>query len=263
MNDTILITGASSGIGAALAREYAKHGSNLILTARRAEKLKAVSEECKALNPKTETLVAECDVTKPEDLNSAARIGVEKFGKLDVVIANAGFGVSGKVENLTTEDFRRQFETNVFGVLNTIYATLDDLKKSKGRLSIVSSIAGYLDLPNASAYSMSKFAVLTLSRTLSLELAPYGVSCTAICPGFVTSEIQQKDNYGNYRPEQKSQIPKWIEMPAEKAAKKIRRAIQKRKREEVITLHGKVFVFMKRYFPGLMHLFGKLIAKMD
>lgn len=254
---TILITGASSGIGAALAKEYAKYGSNLILTARRADRLNEITNECKVINPNTVILTFQCDVRHVEEFREPVKQAVEKFGLIDTVIANAGFGVSGAFIQLKAEDYRRQFETNVFGVLNTIYATLPELKRSKGKIAIISSVAGYIELPNASAYSMSKAAVKSLGGSLYVELAKYGISVTTICPGFIESEIHQVDNYGNINPKIKSPVPSWLEMKTEKAARLIRNAIEKRKREEVITIHGKLIVFIYRHFPYIYYLVEK------
>jgi uncharacterized protein len=254
---TVFITGASSGIGAALAKEYAQYGVNLVLTARRIERLKEIAQVCREINPNTKVLTFQCDVRHEEEFREPVKKAIEQFGTLDTVIANAGFGVTGALIQLKTEDFRRQFETNVFGVLNTIYATLPELKKSKGRIGIISSVAAYTDLPNASPYSMSKAAVKSLAGSIYIELGRLGISVTAICPGFIESEIHKVDKHGHFNPELKEPVPSWLEMKAYKAARQIRRAIEGRKRERVITTHGKLFVFLFRYFPWAYYLLAK------
>ncbi|OGQ34573.1 MAG: hypothetical protein A3F16_03645 [Deltaproteobacteria bacterium RIFCSPHIGHO2_12_FULL_43_9] len=254
---TIFITGASSGIGAALAKEYARHGANLILTARRIDRLSDIAKECKKINSNSEILTFQCDVRHEEGFIEPVKQAIEKFGSIDTVIANAGFGVSGALIQLKVEDYRRQFETNVFGVLNTIYATLPELKKSKGKLAIISSVAAYLDLPNSSAYSMSKAAVKSLGGSIYMGLGRYGISVTTICPGFVESEIYRVDNKGVFQPEKKEVVPSWLQMKADKAAKQIRCAIEKRKREAVITLLGKLLVFIYRHFPWIYYFLSR------
>ncbi len=247
------LTGASSGIGAALARELVEQGAKLILTARRKENLKKLEEE---LNQNIEQSIAiTCDVTQEKELNEAVHQTRQKFGKIDIVIANAGFGVAGNLENLTLEDYKRQFETNVFGVLRTIYATLEELKKTKGTLVIIGSISGYFTHAGSSAYSMSKFAIRALAETLQFELNTYGVSVVLISPGLVESEFQQIDNRGVFHPEVSSNrnLPAWLFMPTKKAAKQIVKAIKKRKKEQLITGHGKAMVFLKRHFPRVCH----------
>ena len=191
-------------------------------------------------------------MTRDGELESAVARTREAFGRLDVVIANAGFGVVGPVEGLRLEDFRRQFETNVFGVLRTVYATLDDLKRTRGKLAILGSVSGHLATPGGSPYAMSKFAVRALSEALRHELRPAGVAVTLISPGFVESEIRLVDNQGNLRTGGRDIVPGWLRMGAEPAARKIVTAIERRQREAVITGHGKAVVFVQRHAPGLM-----------
>src|SRR5262245_2792455 len=119
------ITGASSGIGAALAREFAHQGADVVLLARRLDRLEELAGELRGAGRRA--LAIACDVTQDGGLEAAAAQARGALGRIDVVVANAGYGVVGSVERLAIQDFRRQFETNVYGVLRTIYATLDDL----------------------------------------------------------------------------------------------------------------------------------------
>jgi short-subunit dehydrogenase len=169
-----------------------------------------------------------------------------------VVVANAGFGVVGPVERLTVEDYRRQFETNVFGVLRTIHATLADLKASRGRLVIIGSVSGYVATPGSSPYAMSKFAVRALAESLGHEVAPAGVAVTLVTPGFVESEIRRVDNAGVLRTESPEPLPAWLVMSAGRAARQIVRAVARRRREIVVTGHGKLGVFVQRHAPWLV-----------
>jgi short-subunit dehydrogenase len=249
-----LVTGASAGIGAALARELARQGAHLVLTARRLDRLEALASEL-SVNGR-QVLVSACDVSRDGQIEQAVSLAHERFGRIDLVIANAGFGVVGHVEKLSLDDYRRQLETNVYGVLRTVKATIADLKKTKGQLAIVGSVNGYVTLPGSSPYSMSKFAVRALSESLYYELAPSGVSVTHIAPGFVTTEIRQVDNTGRWHPGARDKVPAWIQMSAPKAARAIVRGIARRRREAVITGHGKIIVLFYRHCPWL---FTKLI----
>jgi NAD(P)-dependent dehydrogenase (short-subunit alcohol dehydrogenase family) len=197
-------------------------------------------------------LVLPCDVTRDGDLETAVARTRQTLGRIDVVVANAGFGVVGPVERLRLDDYRRQFETNVFGVLRTVYATIDDLKRTRGRLAIVGSVSGHLATPGGSPYAMSKFAIRALAEALRHELRPAGVAVTLISPGFVESELRLVDNRGERRTEVRDVVPRWLRMGADTAAKKIVTAIEGRRREAVITGHGKVVVFVQRHAPALM-----------
>lgn len=247
---TVLITGASSGIGAALARECARRGATVTLLARRADRLEALAEAIRTEGGRA--LACRCDVTRDGDLERAVAAATAEFGGLDVVIANAGFGVAGKFAELTLDDYRRQFETNVFGVLRTAGATLDELTRTRGVLAIIGSVAGYLAAPGASAYAMSKAAIRALATALRGELAPRGIGVVLVTPGFVASEIRRVDNRGRLHPDAPDPMPAWLVMSAETAARRIVGALARRPREVVVTVHGKVAVAFARHTPRLV-----------
>ncbi len=249
----ILITGASSGLGEALAKVFAKEQARLALLARRADRLQALVNDCQQL--KATALAITCDVTKDEDLPHAVMQTHQQLGPIDVVVANAGFGVVEYAENLTLDDYKRQFETNVFGVLRTIYATLDDLKKTKGRIVIVGSALGHIAIPEYTAYTMSKFAVTALAQTLYQELGRYGISVTLISPGYVTTEFRNINNEGVFKENNREPAPAGLSMPVDKAAKIIFKAIRNRERERIFTLPGRMGVLLNRLFPSLIPWF--------
>ena len=251
VGQAVLITGASSGIGAALAHQFAAEGADVALLARRRDRLEALAAEIQKTGHRAAVIA--CDVSRNGDLERAAGEARAAFGKIDVVVANAGFGVVGPLDTLSLEDYRRQLETNLFGVLRTVYATLEDLKRTRGRLVLVGSVSGHLGVPGSTAYTMSKFAVRGLAQSLGHELAAYGVAVTLISPGFVESELAQVDNGGVYRPAARRRpIPRLIVMSAERAARRIVTAVARRRRETVITGFGKVAVFLQRHVPWLV-----------
>jgi short-subunit dehydrogenase len=245
----VFITGASSGIGAALAREFAARGADLALAARRLDRLEALAAELRSSGRRV--LVLPCDVTRDGDQESAIARTVAELGRIDVVVANAGYGVVGSIERLTLDDYRRQFETNVFGVLRTVFVALPELRRTRGRLVIVGSVSGHVALPGASAYAMSKFAVRALAQSLDFELRPAGVSVTLVSPGFVDTELHQVDNRGVRHPEVTPRAPKFVRTSAERAARLIVRAVARRRREVVITWLGHVTVRLQRFLPAL------------
>jgi short-subunit dehydrogenase len=254
----VLITGASSGIGAALAREFGRRGAHLVLAARRTDRLADLAQDLERGGGRA--VAVACDVTRDGDAERAVAAARAAFGRLDVVVANAGFSVVGPVEQLTLDDYRRQFETNVFGVLRTIRAALPDVKRARGRVVIIGSVAGHIATPGSSAYAMSKFAVRALAEALGHELAPAGVSVTLISPGFVESEIRRVDNQGRLSAATPDPVPSWLVMPVARAARQIVNAAARRRREAVITGHGRAGVFLHRHAPwltaGLIRVFG-------
>lgn len=244
---SVFITGASSGIGEALARAFALEGARLALAARRLERLESVRQEL--MPAAAEVLAVPCDVTSRPSLDAAVAQTAEAFGGIDVAVANAGFGVTGFFQDLSTADFRRQFETNVFGLLDTVYAVLPHVRASKGRLALISSVSGRVGSPASSPYVASKFAVTGLAESIYYDLRADGVSVTCIEPGFVESEIRMTDNAGRFHEDWNDPVPPWLVVPRDRAARAIVSAIYKRKPEAVITGHGKLAVWSARHFP--------------
>ena len=210
---SILITGASSGIGEALACHYAESGVSLFLSGRNKERLAGVAAACEAQG--ATVYVSTFDVT---DRDQMARwiAGIDREAALDLVVANAGIS-GGTVDGIEFETQTRSiFAVNVDGVLNTVLPALEAMAaRSAGQIAIVSSLAGFLQLPGAPAYSASKAAVFHL-EALRPSAARRGVGVTVICPGFVHSRITAANPF-----------PMPFIMPADRAAKIIARGLEK------------------------------------
>ena len=256
----VLITGASSGIGEGLALQLSQAGAKLTLAARRREQLEAVARKVAAQGGAV-PIVAPCDVARDGDVEQVLAESVRRWGKLDIVFANAGFGVVGGFKKLSVGDYRRQFETNVFGVLRTIYAALPELEKSRGNLAITGSVSGWVSPPGASPYCMSKFAVRALANSITPELRRVGVKLTLISPGFVVSNIRRVDNRGTVHPDAADPVPAWIQMPTEKAVRQILHAVARGKKEQIITFHGRLFIAFERFLPWLNRAFEARMAR--
>lgn len=254
----VVITGASAGIGATVARECVRQGASVALLARRVDRLEGMKAELTAAGGRV--IACTCDVTRRAELEAARERILGAWGKIDVVFANAGFGVSGVVSKLEVEDFRRQFETNVFGVLETLYTFLPDLRASQGRFAAVGSVMGRVGLPASGPYTASKFAVVGLLESIYYDLADMGVSVTCINPGLVASELRSINNQGALT-ENPDPAPAWIVMPAERAARQIVRAIHRRKPEFVVTGHGKATVWLGRHFPRTLRTVLRLATR--
>ncbi len=255
---TCFITGASSGIGAALARALAAEGANLGLAARSQERLDAVAQSIP--DHASRVVTAVCDVTRRSEVDAAVSATADRFGGIDVAVANAGFGVSGRFEKLTTEDFRRQFEPNVFGVIETAYAVLPYLEASKGCLGLLGSILGRMGIPASTPYCASKFAVCGLAESLYYDLADKGVAVVCINPGVVDSNIRRTSNDGEVHPDAPDPAPSLLIVPTDKAARDIVNALHRRRFEAVITGHGKIMVTLARHFPRTWRFFMRRMS---
>ncbi len=247
----IFVTGATSGIGLALVRAYHREGACVYFCGRRQDRLLAIEQELNQIRPGSAKGFC-VDVTQENDFIPVLDHFNSKKTRLDLVVANAGFGVFGNFENLTNSDYQRQFETNVFGVMNSIRPFLGHLKASQGQVAIVGSGNSYIALPTVSPYCMSKFAVRAFADSLRGELHSSKVAVTLVCPGFVESEIRHLDHDGKLDPNKKDEIPSWLVVSADRAAEELMRGLKKRKAELWITGHIKPIIMLEMLLPGLM-----------
>jgi len=239
-----LITGASAGIGAALAREFALEGAHTVLVARRLERIEELAKELTSGDRRSLAIAG--DVTRDGDMERAVGLARQEFGRLDVVVANAGILVRGRILTLTLDDYRQQLETNTFGVLRTVIAAIPALQQSHGRIILIGSLIGMVSVPGGTPYCMSKFALNGLSDGLSHELSPYGISVTHVMSGFVDTEIYTKV------PLRRSPH-KWMRLTPQQAARKMVSAAFRRKRTYALPWPTKMAIFLQRHFPWLVY----------
>lgn len=258
-NQRVFITGASSGIGAALAQEFAREGAHVALAARNRQRLNEVRQSIESMGARA--LALSCDVTDRPSIDAAVAQTAESFGGIDVAVANAGFGVSGPFDELGTADYRRQFDTNFFGVLDTLYAVFPYLKASQGRVGIVSSVLGRVGFAAASPYCASKFALCGLAESIDCEFREHGISVTCINPGLVATHIRSVDNQNLFHTEWADPVPRWLCVSPERAARTIVRALYRRKFEVVITGHGKLIVGFARHFPRTLRALVRTVGR--
>ncbi len=255
-NQVVWITGASSGIGREMALEFARQGAIVALSARRMNELESLASAIRESGGKAHSFY--CDILQEQSIQDCVRDVVAHFGRMDVAVANAGFGVVGKIEELSAADWNRQLAGNVTGLALTVRYALPHLRNSKGRIGLVGSVAAFLPGPKTGAYGASKAAVHSIGETLQLELRGTGVSCTTIHPGLVDSNITRVDNSGHFEASRSDPRPAQLMWPTDKAARVIVSAVARRQRVFVFTGHGKVLVFFGRHFPGIARfLIGK------
>jgi short-subunit dehydrogenase len=192
MGDVVLITGASEGIGRATAFTFARGGYRLALAARTAETLKQTAIELEqSLN--AEVLAVPTDVTQPDQVQKLVEATLERYGRIDCLINNAGICLSGPFLQTTLEHWQALMAVNFWGYLHTIRAVLPDmLKRKRGQIVNVGSIGGKMPLPQMAAYCASKYAVSGLMEALRLELQPHGIQVIGVHPGLVNSNFLKR-----------------------------------------------------------------------
>ncbi len=248
---TILLTGASEGIGRALALELARDRPNLVLAARNEERLRSAAEECRSIG--AQVLEYAMDVSDPGACRAVVARAVERFGSLDVLVNNAGITMWSRfdaVQDFTT--FERLMAVNYFGCVHMTAAALDHLKRSRGLIVGVSSIAGLTGVPERTGYAASKHAMVGFLESLRIELAGTGVDVTIIAPDFVVSEIHRRALGPDGKPLGRSPMQESRIMTAATCARHIRRAIERRQRLMIPSLRGKLVRPFRILAPALV-----------
>jgi len=244
----IVITGASSGIGKALVYEYQKRGFCIVLAARNIEKLNLIIAD---INQKgTEAIAVQADVSIPQDCEKIIQAAIERFGKINILINNAGISMRALFSEVDMQVLHRLMETNFWGTVYCTKYALPHLLESKGSVIAVSSIAGFQGLPGRTAYSASKFAIHGFLEALRIENMHTGLHVLIACPGFTSSNIRKTalDKSGHEQGESPRDEKKM--MPAEKVALKIANAIDRKKRTLILTTVGKLAVLLNKLLPA-------------
>jgi len=247
----VIITGASSGIGKALVVEYFKKGYQITMAARNTEAMEHIAKE---LDPNmSDILLVKTDVTKPEDCRNLIDKSVERFGKIDVLIKNAGISMRAIFNELEVNVIKKVMDVNFWGTVYCTKFAMPHLIKTKGSLVGVISIAGYLGLPGRSAYSASKYAVRGFLDTLRVENLKTRVHVLVAAPGYTASNIRMTALLADGQEQGRIVRDERKMMTSEEVAHKIARAVDKRKAELILTfVEGKFSVFLKKFFPRLV-----------
>lgn len=246
----VVVTGASQGIGHALARELARERPRLVLAARDAARLEAVAEECRGLG--AETFVVPADVTDQAQCNAVIDRSLERWGALDVLVNNAGAGMMGRFEEFQDlSGYEALMRLNYLSAVFLTHRALPALRRSRGLVVAVASLAGLTGVPTRTAYCASKHALIGFFDALRTELHGSGVDVTVICPDFVVSQIHKRalgpDGRPLGKPIQESKI-----MSAEECARQIARAMRARRRLAILSLRGRLGRFVRLVAPGLI-----------
>lgn len=186
-NKVAYITGGSKGIGYGIAETLLKAGMKVAITSRNAGAAKKAIQSL--TNDESKVLALQSDVSDAASELKAVEEVVKKFGRLDVLVANAGVGHFASIENITAEQWKETIDTNLTGVFNSVKASIDALKKTKGYIITIASLAGTNFFKDGSAYNASKFGLVGFSQAIMLDLRQYGIKVTTIMPGSVASHF--------------------------------------------------------------------------
>lgn len=247
----IVLTGASQGIGKALALALAPQRPVLILAARDEAALASVEASCRTLGAKT--FVFRTDVTDETQCRDLIRRTVAEAGGIDVLVHNAGAGMNARFDEMSDISvFEKLMRLNYLGPMYLTHEALPHLKKSRGRIVVVASVAGLTGVPLRTAYSGSKHAVFGMFESLRIELADTGVTVTMIAPDFVQSEIHMRALGPDGKPVGDSTIAERVAMPADECAALIVGAMENRQRLLITSWRGKAGRFVRIFAPGLI-----------
>jgi len=246
----VVITGASSGIGRALAVVFAREGARLVVAARNLTDLQQLAAELKS-SYGAEVLPVQADVTRPLENETLIQRALEAFGRIDIFIANAGMTMRSRLTDADLDSLRHVFEVNFWGALYGIRAALPHVALQRGSIVGISSIAGYRGLPGRAAYSGSKFALNGLLEVVRTEYLEQGVHVLTASPGFTQSNIRKRALKSDGSPGGESFRNEAEMMTAEACAEHIVRAIRRRKSSLVLTRQGKLVVWLNKFWPRL------------
>jgi len=247
----VIVTGASSGIGAATARQFGREGAKVVLAARRVDRLETLANEIGSVNHDTVTHVVQADLTKLEDIQNLVDATVEKFGRVDVLINNAGFGRLDWLEKLDpVKDIQAQFDVNVMGVIQTTRQVLPIMMKQRsGHIINMCSMAGLVATPTYTIYAATKHAVHGFSEALRREVKPWGIDVSMIYPGGVKTEFQ---SHAGINRKTGATTPKSLLLSADDVGREVVQLVKRPRAMRIVPWAWNVSVWMNRNLNWLV-----------
>lgn len=258
MASTVLITGASQGIGKATAHLFARQGYNVVLAARQPDRLKSAAEELQQLGHSA--LAVPTDVREVEQVQRLVETALAHYSSIDVLVNNAGIYISGPVEQFSLEDWQQTINTNLWGYIHTVYALLPHLlARGKGTIVNVGSIGGRVPIPYLTPYTTSKFAVTGFTQALHSELSPKGIQVCGIYPNLIKSEFLERAIFqgqdGEDTEARRQQVEQVLQLPGVEKPEDVAQAIWNavsEQRAEVLVGTANLAAAAHGAFPGLM-----------
>jgi len=248
---TIVVTGASSGIGRALCLELAGESPRLVLAARDGTRLAAVALACEARGALA--LAVSTDVTSESDCRALVEKTLERFGGIDALVVNAGMTMWARFDEMRDLSlYEKLYQVNVLGAIYPTFYALSALKKARGRIAVVSSLAGLTGVPERTGYAATKHALFGFFESLRIELRGTGVSVTIAAPDFVVSEIHRRAIGPDGKPLGESPMREEKIMTAEECARGISRAMARRRRLWISSARGRLLRPVRTLLPGVV-----------
>ncbi len=256
----VVVTGASSGIGEALARAYAAIGANVVLGARQEARLQQITEEIKAAGGSATYSVV--DVVKEEECKALISNAVDSYGRIDVLICNAGLSMRALFDDVELTVLHRLMDVNFWGTVNCVKYALPYIQSTKGSIAGVSSVAGLHGLPARTGYSASKYAMTGFLETIRIENMKKGVHVMIACPGFTASNVRLSALTADGTNQGETPRDEDKMMSSEEVAQIIIRDIQRRKRLSLMEFNGRATHFVKKFCPAFLDkMFYNAMAK--
>jgi dehydrogenase/reductase SDR family protein 7B len=246
----IIITGGTSGIGKALAGKFGREGSKLIITGRKKDQLEDAAADLRSMGVAVVAVLADASIEA--DCANVVEIAIREYGKIDVLINNAGISMRSLFEDIQLDVFKKVMDVNFYGLINTTKYALPHILRSQGSIVGVSSVNGRRATPARSAYSASKFAMIGFLESLRAEVMDRGVHVLTVCPGFTASNIRRSALMANGKSYNGPQRDEGYMMSPEEVANEVYTAVVKRKRDLLLTLQGKLAVWLNIFFPRWM-----------
>ena len=244
----IIVTGASSGIGLASARQFGSEGAKVVMAARSLGKLQELAP---SVAPPERVLCVQCDVTREDDCKALIEAAVARFGRLDILVNNAGISMRAMFKDLDLQVIHRLMDVNFWGTVNCTKFALPYLLEAKGSVVGVISIAGYSALPARTGYSASKYAIRGFLDTIRIEHLKDGLNVLVFAPGYTSSNVRNAALTADGSAQGETPLDEGKLMSAEDCAKQLSRALRHRRSQVILTLLGRATVFMHRFFPRL------------
>jgi short-subunit dehydrogenase len=243
-----VITGASMGIGEAIAKLFVNEGASVVLSSRDLARAEAARAR---IGQPERTMAVGCDVRNREEIERLMALALHNFGRVDIWVNNAGHGLADSVVEMDMVQCRSMFNTNLFGTIDGMQVAAAHMKQQgAGAIINISSVAGYIPLPYSAAYSATKFAVNAITRAARLELAKRNIRVINVCPGYIATDFSKNVVRGS-KAEHRVTSP-ISGISAERVAHAVLRGYLKNKREVVVPWRDRIFIRLYQFWPGLI-----------